>query len=199
MTQEQFQASIAAFDKANAEDPNQEISDGKAYPKELLYSQRMTEMLERFAPEASDAVKLAVRAQHIQRWKTPRNSYPMDRAGYLQWRTGLYKSQAETAGKLMQQSGYDSDMIERVKNIVSKHGLKTNPETQMMEDVADLVFIEYYMIAFASSHPEYDEAKWLQIVKKTWQKMSQRAHEFTLAGKIKLPEALVPLILKAVA
>ncbi len=198
MTQEFFQASIAAFDKANAEDPNQEIANGKTYPKELLYAQRMTEMLERFAPEASDAVKLAVRAQHIQRWKTPRSNYSMDRTGYLQWRTGLYKSQAETAGNLMRLSGYDEEMITRVKNIVSKHGLKVNPETQLMEDTADLVFLEYYMIGFATSHPEYDEAKWIQIIKKTWQKMSARAHEFALSGKIALPEALVPLILKAV-
>ena len=198
MTQERYQAAIAAFDKANAEDPNKEMVNGKEYPKELLYAQRMTEMQERYVPEASEAVKLAVRAQHIQRWKIPRNEFPMDRQGYLQWRTGLYKFHAETAGKLMKEVGYDDEMIERVMTIVSKKGLKVNPETQLMEDVVDLVFIEYYMIGFAGSHPEYDEEKWIQIIKKTWQKMSKRAHEFALAGKITLPEALVPLILKAV-
>jgi hypothetical protein len=82
--------------------------------------------------------------------------------------------------------------------IVSKKGLKVNPETQMMEDVVDLVFIEHYMAGFAAQHPEYSEEKWIQIINKTWQKMSPRAHEFALSGKIKLPEALVPLILKAV-
>jgi hypothetical protein len=198
MTQSHYQAAIAAFDKANAEDPNKEISEGREYPKELLYAQRMSDMQERYAPEASEAVKLAVRAQHIQRWKSPRSDYPMDKTGYMLWRTGLYKFHAETAGKLMKEAGYDDEMIERVKTIVSKKGLKTNPETQLMEDVVDLVFIEHYMIGFASSHPEYDEAKWILIVKKTWQKMSERAHEFALGGKIKLPEALVPLILKAI-
>jgi Domain of unknown function (DUF4202) len=198
MTQHRFQAAIAAFDQANAEDPNQEKTDGKEYPKELLYSQRMSEMQERYAPEASEAVKLAVRAQHIQRWKISRSAYPMDRIGYLQWRTGLYKFHAETAGRIMQEAGYDDEMIARVKSIVSKKGLKVNPETQLMEDVVDLVFIEHYIIGFAAQHPEYDEAKWIQIIRKTWQKMSPRAHEFALAGKIKLPEALVPLILKAV-
>ena len=89
-------------------------------------------------------------------------------------------------------------MAERVKAIISKKGLKINPETQLMEDVIDLVFIEHYMLDFAGKHPEYDEAKWIEIVKKTWLKMSSRAHDFVLAGKIKLPEALVPLILKAV-
>jgi hypothetical protein len=198
MTQKCYQTAIAAFDQANAEDPNKETADGKEYPKELLYAQRMSEMQERYAPEASEAVKLAVRAQHIQRWKVPRSSYPMDKQGYLQWRTGLYKFHAETAGGLMKKAGYDEEMIDRVKKIVSKKGIKVNPETQLMEDVVDLVFIEHYMTGFVAQHPEYDEAKWIPIIRKTWQKMSSRAHEFALAGKIKLPEALVPLILKAV-
>ncbi|MDP1635765.1 MAG: DUF4202 domain-containing protein, partial [Gallionellaceae bacterium] len=153
---------------------------------------------ERYAPDASEAVKLACRAQHIQRWKTPRSDYPMDRNGYLQWRTGLYKFHAETAGRIMKEVGYDDEMIERVKNIVGKKALKVNPETQLMEDVVDLVFIEYYMLHFAQQKPDYTEDKWIPIIKKTWDKMSERAHEFALAGKIKLPEALVPLILKAV-
>ena len=198
MTLEHYQAAIAAFDRANAEDPNREMAEGKEYPKELLYAQRMGEMQERYAPGASEAVKLAVRAQHIQRWKIPRSNYPMDRIGYLKWRTGLYKFHAETAGRIMQETGYDGAMIARVKTIVSKKGLKVNPETQLMEDVADLVFIEHYMAGCAAQQPEYDEAKWIQIIRKTWQKMSPRAHEFALANKIKLPEALVPLILKAV-
>ncbi len=193
-----FQAAIAAFDAANAQDPNQEIVDGKAVPKELLYAQRMTDMQQRFAPDATEAVKLAVRAQHIQRWKSPRSDYPMDKKGYMLWRTNLYKFHAETAGALMKSVGYDDDMIARVKFIVGKKELKTNPETQMMEDVVDLVFIEHYMLAFAGQHPEYDEEKWILIIRKTWQKMSAQAHEFALAGNIKLPEPLIPLILKAV-
>lgn len=198
MTEKIYQAAIAAFDKANAEDPNIEVTDGKQYPKELLYAQRMTEMQERYAPEASEAVKLAVRAQHIQRWKIPRSNYPMDKKGYMLWRTTLYKFHADLAGQLMKQAGYDDEMVARVKTIVGKKELKTNPETQMMEDIVDLVFIEHYMLAFAGQHPEYDEAKWILIIKKTWDKMSTRAHEFALAGKIRLPEPLVPLILKAV-
>lgn len=193
-----FQAAIAAFDAANAQDPNQEIVDGQSVPKELLYAQRMTDMQQRYAPDASEAVQLAVRAQHIQRWKSPRSDYPMDKKGYMLWRTQLYKFHAETAGTLMQSVGYDEAMIERVKFIVGKKELKSNPETQMMEDVVDLVFIEHYMLAFAGQHPEYDEEKWILIIRKTWQKMSERAHAFALAGNIKLPEPLIPLILKAV-
>jgi len=198
MIHEHFKDAIAGFDQANKQDPNREMADGKEYPKELLYAQRMSEMLERYAPESSEAVKLAVRAQHIQRWTVPRNSYPMDRQGYLQWRTGLYKFHAETAGRIMNEAGYDEEMIIRVRTIVSKKGLKVNPETQLMEDVVDLVFIEHYLVGFAAQHPEYDEDKWIKIIRKTWEKMSARAHEFALSGRIKLPESLVPLILKAV-
>lgn len=193
-----YQSTIALFDAANSEDPNMEGVNDREYPKELLYAWRMTEIQERYAPEASEAARLAIRAQHIQRWKIPRNTYPMDRQGYLQWRTGLYKFHADTAGDIMKKAGYDDSMIERVKTIVGKKGLKVNPETQLMEDVADLVFLEYYLTGFARQHPEYDEAKWMEIIRKTWQKMSLRARDYTLAGNIQLPEALKPLILKTV-
>jgi hypothetical protein len=198
MTLQCYHSAVAAFDQANSEDPNIEISNGKEYPKELLYAIRMTEMQEIYVPEATETLKLAVRAQHIQRWKSPRSNFPMDRQGYLQWRTGLYKFHAETAGNLMKSVGYDNSTIDRVQVNIGKKGLKVNLETQLTEDVAGLVFIQHYMFAFASSHPEYDEDKWIQIIKKTWLKMSPRAHEFALAGKIQLPEALVPLILKAI-
>ena len=198
MTQTQYQAAIAAFDEANAQDPNIEIFEGKAYPKELLYAMRMTQMQEKYVPEASETLKLAVRAQHIQRWKSPRSDFAMDRQGYLQWRTNLYQFHAETAGNLMRSVGYEDVTIKRVQANIGKRGLKINPETQLTEDVAGLVFIEFYMFSFASSHPEYDEKKWLDIIKKTWQKMSPHAHEFVLAGNIQLPEILSPLILRAV-
>lgn len=191
---DRFQRAIALFDAANAEDPNQD----QGQPKELLYARRMTEMLDRYAPDASEAVKLAVRAQHIQRWKVPRSNYPMTKEGYYAWRTGLYKFHAETAGELMKQAGYDEAMIDRVKAAVGKRGIKVNPETQMLEDVTDLVFIEHYMLGFAGQHADYSEEKWLEIIRKTWKKMSDAAHAFALSGKLKLPEPLVPLITKAV-
>lgn len=193
-----FDAAIAAFDAANAEDPNKEIVAGKALPKELVYAQRMSEMLDRFAPDAPESVRLAVRAQHIQRWKTPRNSYPMDRQGYLQWRTGLYKFHADTAARLMLEVGYDDETIERVRTAVGKKGLKVNAETQMLEDVTDLVFMEHYLEGFAAQHPDYDEARWMEIIRKTWKKMSDQGRDFVLQGGIRLPDALVPLIMKAV-
>jgi hypothetical protein len=197
--QQFFDKAIALIDAANGEDPNKETADGKEWPKELLYSHRMSDMLERFTPEADDAMKLAIRAQHIQRWKSSRSDYAEGRQGYLQWRTGLYKFHAETTGKLMAQAGYDEKTIDRVKQAVGKRALKVNPDSQLLEDVADLVFIEHYMLEFAGKHPEYDEEKWLDIIRKTWKKMSERAQQFALSGSIKLPEPLIPLIQKAVS
>ena len=193
--QHYFNQAIALFDAANAQDPNQDEGE----PKELLYARRMTDMISRFAPDASEVAQLAVRAQHIQRWLVPRSNYPLGKPGYFAWRTGLYRFHAETAGKLMQQAGYAEAMIEQVKLAVSKQGIKTNPDTQMLEDVTSLVFIESYMLGFAGQHAEYTEEKWLDIIRKTWRKMSADAHAFATSGGIKLPETLVPLILKAVS
>jgi hypothetical protein len=198
MTNSLYENTVALIDAANAEDPRMDSVDGKPVPRELLYGQRMTEMIGRYAPEADDVMKLAVRGQHIQRWKTPRSSYPMTREGYLAWRTGLYKFHAEMVGQLMKQAGWDDASIERAKQAVGKRALKVNPDTQMLEDVTDLCFIEHYMLEFASQHAEYSEEKWLDIIRKTWKKMSPRAHEFALSGKLKLPAPLVPLITKAV-
>lgn len=194
-----YETALALIDAANREDPNRVTADGKEWPKELLYSERMSDMLQRYAPEADDAMKLAIRAQHIERWKSPRNAYPMDRIGYLKWRKDLYKIQANTAAALLQQAGYDDETIERVRNSVAKKNIKGNPDTQLLEDVTDLVFMEHYMLEFVGKHPDYSEEKWIEIIQKTWNKMSDSAHEFALSGNVRLPESLVPLIQKAVA
>lgn len=194
-----FEKAIELIDAANSADPNIETAEGKEWPKELLYSHRMSDMLERFAPGSDDEIKIAMRAQHIERWKSPRSDYPMNRQGYHQWRTNLYKFHADTTGELMDQAGYGTESIERVKKMVGKRGIKTNPDTQLLEDVTDLVFIEHYMLEFAGKHPEYDEEKWIDIIKKTWKKMSESGQQFALAGKITLPEPLLPLIQKAVS
>ncbi|MBP7080145.1 MAG: DUF4202 domain-containing protein [Rhodocyclaceae bacterium] len=185
---------IALIDQANSADPN--MDEGQ--PKELLYSQRMSAMLQRFSSDADEVAQLAVRAQHIRRWVVPRDSYPATREGYLMWRKSLYKFHADEAGRLMHQAGYDEVMIERVKSAVSKRGIKANADTQLLEDVSALVFIEHYLLAFSQTKADYDEAKWIDIIAKTWKKMSVAAQAFALSGKLALPAALIPLIVKAV-
>jgi hypothetical protein len=192
-----FDKALALIDAANSQDPNQVSADGKEWPKELLYSNRMSDMLTRYVPDADDAMKLAIRSQHIERWKSPRNAYPMDRIGYLKWRKDLYKIQANTAVELLKQAGYGDDVTGRVKLAVAKINIKGNPDTQLLEDVTDLVFIEHYMLEFVAKHPDYSEEKWIDIIRKTWNKMSEQAHRFALSGSVELPEKLVPLIKKA--
>ncbi|MCP3664004.1 MAG: DUF4202 domain-containing protein [Gammaproteobacteria bacterium] len=190
---------IELIDTVNGEDPNMEIAEGKEWPKELLYSYRMKDMLTRYVTDPDDVACVSMHAQHIQRWKSPRSAYSMDRKGYHQWRTNLYQFHADTVAALMVQVGYDDDSIGRVKQAVGKKALRSNPDTQLLEDVAGLVFIEHYMQAFADKHPEYDEPKWIDIILKTWKKMSDNAHQFALSGSLQLPEPLVPLIQKAIA
>lgn len=200
MSKEMLEKAIGLIDAANSEDPNKvKDENGKEWPKELLYSHRMSEMLQRFKPDADEVQQIAIRGQHVKRWTSPRDAYPMDRIGYLKWRTDLYKFHANTTADCMAQAGYSEADLERVKQMVGKKGIKTNPDTQLLEDVVDLVFIEYYLLDFAGKHPEYTEEKWIEIVQKTWKKMSDTGQQFALSGKITLPEALVPLIQKALA
>lgn len=200
MTQQAFEQAVTLMDAANNEDPNIETDEnGKEWPKESLYSHRMADMIQRYKPQADHVMQLSVRGQHIQRWKSPRDAYPMDRKGYHQWRTQLYTFHANTTADLMEKAGFDETALERVKLAVGKKGIKSNPDTQCLEDVASLVFIEHYMLAFAEKHPEYDEEKWIDIIRKTWRKMSDDAHAFALSGSLKLPEPLIPLIQKSVS
>ena len=197
--QSSYARARALIDAANSADPNRVQADGREWPKELLYSERMSDMLERYAPDADEAMKLAIRAQHIERWKSPRDAYPMDRIGYLKWRKDLYRIQADTAARLMREAGCDEESIERAHKAVAKKNIKGNSDTQLLEDVTDLVFMEHYMLEFVAKHPEYDEEKWIGIIQKTWHKMSADAHRFVLDGNIELPESLQPLVHKAVS
>ena len=169
---------LRRFDEANAEDPNQELVNGRPLPKELIYGQRMSTRLASFAPHAPEPVKIAARAQHIRRWEVPRDSYPEGRAGYLKWRTDLHKRHADITAAIMKDVGYEDDAIERVRTLLRKRGLKTDPDVQLMEDVICLVFLEHHFHDFAQKH---DEKKLVPIVQKTWAKMTAGAHEAALA------------------
>ena len=191
--QGRYDRAIARFDAANAEDPNQELTEGLGRPKELVYAERMTAMLARIAPDAPEVLRLAVRCQHIQRWKIPRGDYPMDRIGYLQWRKRLYKFHAEIAGGILRDAGYDEATIRSVGALLKKESLKANADAQTLEDVAALVFLESYLAGFAVAHEEYDPAKFADILAKTAKKMSQRGRA---AAKtlIALPPALAQVV-----
>jgi len=175
------------FDAANSEDPNREPDEtGQLVAKEVLYAQRMSACLARVAPSAPEAVQLAAHAQHIRRWAIPRADFPMTRPGYHQWRNTLKKYHAELAGQLLAEAGYEPALITRVQELLQKMRLKDDPEMQLLEDVICLVFLEYYFLPFAAQHPE---EKVVEIVQKTWPKMTERGHALALQLPF-TPEAL---------
>lgn len=186
---------LAAIDAANAMDPNHEVDrHGEMHPKELLYSRRMTEELHAFTPAPSAHLEIAARAQHIERWTSARSDYPEGRTGYKQWRAELGLFHAKRAGEIMAGVGYADDDIERVKYLVQKRGLKRDPETQTLEDVICLVFLRYYLEDFATKHTE---EKLIDIIQKTWKKMSTNGHAAAL--KISYSEKVLEILKRALS
>jgi hypothetical protein len=192
MNEDRLDRVLGLIDEANAQDPNSEVWQGESYPKELLYGMRMTEWLDRLYPDAPDLLHIAARGQHIRRWEVPRQTYPETREGYLQWRSYLYGFHADCVAKLMTEAGYDPIDIEPVRKILQKRGLKNDPDVQSIEDVACLVFLDYYFAAFAAIH---DEEKLIGIVRKTWKKMSEHARNRAL--ELEFPESIRALLATA--
>ena len=172
-----FEIALALIDKKNAEDIHSYHAHGLDFPKELLYSQRMSQKLLQFRPQASMALQIAARAQHICRWKIARDAYPMDRVGYLKWREDLKKFHAKTTVVILEKAGYSEEFIARVSFLIEKKLLKKDAETQLLEDVICLVFMEYYLDPFVQKH---DREKMKNIILKTWNKMSDKGHQEAL-------------------
>lgn len=190
---EKLQRAFEEFDAYNARDPHTETSDGALVPKELLYGQRMTRKLNEYSPGAPEYLQLAARCQHIGRWEIPRGSYPMDRKGYLQWRSAEKLHHVQIAEPILQRIGYGPEVIEKVKFLLLKKELATNADTQLLEDVVCLVFIQHYLEEFASQH---DDEKVVDILRKTIKKISPRCLEE--ASKLNISERMQGLMLQAV-
>lgn len=190
-----FSTVIDLIDDANSRDPNIETNaHGEPVPKELLYSVRMSECLASFIPNASEHLKIAARGQHIERWKSARSNYPPGRVGYLTWRKELGLFHAKRVGELMSKAGYQQVDIERTEYIVQKKAIKRDHESQALEDVICLVFLSYYLDDFAVKH---NEDKLIDIIQKTWTKMSESGHDAAL--KIDFSENMMALVQKALA
>jgi len=180
------------FDRANTKDPNRILVDGTSQAKELVYATRMTARLKQFAPDASETLQLAVRCQHIRRWTIPRSRFPAGRTGYREWRKSLATFHANTAADILRQLNYEEVIIQQVGKLLRKENLKRDTEVQTLEDVACLVFLEHYLSEFAASH---NETKLIDILRKTWRKMSSAGH--SAAAELKLDSHLNSLVEKA--
>ena len=193
---DRFQRVIRSIDEANGEDPNSEVVDGVAQPKELVYGMRMQRWVEELDPRAPEALRIAARSQHIRRWEIPRSDYPMDRKGYLRWRTTLYAFHADRASEILRARGYDDETIERVRTLLQKRNLRTDPDVQTLEDAAALVFLVHHLDDFLK-RDDIGEEKAIAIIRKTWKKMTERGHE--AASALELSAESSALLKKALA
>ncbi len=182
------------IDSAHAADPTR-AADGRA--AELIYGERVEAWVARLVPDASPLLLLAARCQHLERWLTPRATFPEGKVGYLTWRRSLYVKQAERARELLLAAGVTANEAAEVATWVSKTGLKTNPGTQALEDAAVLVFLENEISTFAAQHADYPREKFVDILKKTWRKLSPAAQH--AATNLALPPAIAELVRAALA
>ena len=164
-----FEAALHRFDEENARDPNTETADGVVQPREWLYARRLSDWVGRLCPDASEPLRLAARCQHLCRWEIPRSSYPMTRAGYLQWRANLKKYHAQKAGDILRELGYPEAVVRCVQDLNLKKHFPDDPETRVLEDALCLVFLEYQLADLAVKTAE---DKTINALRKSWQKMT---------------------------
>jgi hypothetical protein len=169
---QRFESALRRFDGENSRDPNTEVADGVSRPRELLYAQRLVNWVLRLCPGASEELRLAARCQHICRWEIPRQSHPMTRAGYLQWRATLKKFHAQKAGDILREAGYPEEVIRRVQDLNLKKHFPDDPEARVLEDALCLVFLEFQLADLAAKTAAN---KTINALQKSWAKMTEAA------------------------
>lgn len=190
---------LEKIDAANRADPNLEQVDGETLPKEYAYSLHMTRWLFKLEPQPSERMQIACRAQHIERWTIPRSDFPEGRKAYYEWRQACGRMHGHRAAEIMAECGYPKEECERVETILTKRELRRDEDTQLLEDVACMVFLERYFADFYEQKTDYDREKWLRIVRRTWGKMSPRGHEAALKLAEGMPAHLLELLQEALA
>lgn len=179
-----LEAVLTRLDDLNRADPNTDLTeDGQPRPHELLYAQRVSDWVRRLNTRPSAALQIAARGQHVQRWTIPRSRYEMNRQGYLKWRETLKTFHIETVTRIMREAGYGDEDIQKVERIMSKRHLREDPDSQTLEDALCLVFLQ---TEFADLLKKTDPAKMRDIVRKTWEKMSEQGRAKALS--IPLPD-----------
>jgi hypothetical protein len=129
------------------------------------------------AADAPEPLLLAARAHHVRRWEIPRATYPEGRAGYLKWKRDLQAHHAAVVAPLLQQAGYDAEVVERVQFIIRKARLG-DPDVQTLEDALCLVFLQ---TQFADLAARLDDDKMVDILAKSLGKMTDAGKAAALA------------------
>ena len=191
-----YQAVLAQFEEVHREDPRTVILNGRLVPFSLHYHRRLTHWVGRLAEEPSDELLLATHCQHIRRWAIPRSRYPADRAGYKRWRKTLAQFHSQEAARILAEAGYPPASVERVGQLLRKIRMKLDPEVQLFEDAICLVFLENELADFSSKH---DESKLVEILQKTWRKMSSDGRRTAQELVGSLPLSLQGLVQRALS
>lgn len=170
--------------------------DGTDMPWSIRYHERLVHWVDELAPHASDALRLAAACQHIRRWEVPRTDYDEGRAGYKRWRSDLAQRHARIAREILEEVGYDADTIARVERLLRKIGLARDPEVRTFEDAICMVFFEMDFVDLAAKH---DDDKIIDVLQRTWAKMSPAGHAAALELAKELPGRERALVEAAVA
>lgn len=186
---ERLRRTLERIDEENMKDPTKEAWEGSEMPCAWVYGQRMTQWLLKLQPEPSPELQIAARAQHICRWEIPRDTFPANRKGYLDWRVRMYDFHSEKTLAIMEELGWDEDAQYQVNFYLHKRCLQTNREVQFLEDAACLIFIEHHLLEFAKEHRDQ---KVVRIIQKTWDKMTEQGHREVYA--IALPDEVHALL-----
>jgi tRNAThr (cytosine32-N3)-methyltransferase len=179
---------LKAINQLHRQDP--ERVDGQ--PAELIYAMHLERWVGDLVPVPSAALLLAARCQHLERWAIARSEFAADKAGYFAWRKAVQQRQGSRAAAVLSSAGCPEALTARVAQLVSKAAPKGDPEGQVLEDAACLVFLETELAGFAAEHPDYTRDKFIDIIRKTWRKMSPEGHRLALT--IPLPAALAELV-----
>lgn len=180
-----FDAALERFEAAHRDDPRTFVAVGVEVPWSVHYHARLREWVERLDPHASEAVRLAAACQHVRRWEVPRTDYEEGRSGYKRWRSDLALRHAAIARDVLEQVGYDEETIGRVERLLRKLGLGRDGEVQLFEDAICMVFFENEYETLAAKH---SDEKVVEILRRTWAKMSEAGRREALALAAGLPE-----------
>jgi hypothetical protein len=195
MSNNRLNRAIEKFEEIHKEDPNREVFEGQEYPKELLYHRKLARWMDRMVPDASEELQLAIRSQHIRRWTMPMSDYPKGRDGYKQWRKDTALMHAKTAAGVLEEVGYDAAVIEQVSNMIRKKNLKVDSDSQHLQDIVCVVFLESHLSDFAAGIK--DEEKLIKILRKTWALMGSLGHKTAL--ELDFPEHVKETVVKAIS
>lgn len=191
---QRFDDAIARMDEANAADPRTDRIDGKSHPRELLFAQRVYRWLPKLVDDPTEALFLAARGHTLRRWEIPRDRYSMDNIGYHEWRDVLAAFHADQAAAILQDVGYDTPFIDRVRRLITRADFPDEHDARVLEDADCLVFLETKLHNYLD---EWGQDKAVRILKKTLKKMTSKAQE--LAAKLELPPQSAELLRLAVS